>query len=300
MLAITQRAYGGPEVLEETEVERPRPGAGEVLVRVAATSINAADWKLRSGQLGEFGSMPLTLGLDVSGVVEELGPGVFEFQVGEAVYGVVLGGANAEYVVVRAHTLGRKPAGIDHEHAAALPAAASSAWQALAAVGAGQRVLVHAAAGGVGHLAVQIAKHRGAHVVATARAVNHEYLRDLGADEVIDYTATDFAEAVRDIDLVLDLVGGAYGTRSLRVLRPNGRYIDLQGSDAEGDPRYERFYVEPAGVTMREISTMVERGLLRVTIDQVLPIADIAKAHRLSESGGVRGKIVVTAWNSLS
>ncbi|MFI9408952.1 NADP-dependent oxidoreductase [Nocardia gamkensis] len=297
MLAITQYAFGGPEVLEVVEVDRPRPGPGEVLVRVAATSVNAADWKVRAGLIGKLGDPPLTLGLDVAGVVEELGAGVDRFAIGAPVYGMVFGGANAEYVVAQAHTLAAAPRNIDLVHAAALPTAALTAWQALAALGAGERVLVHAAAGGVGHLAVQIARHRGAHVIGTARAVNHEYLRGLGADEVIDYTAVDFGAAVRDVDFVLDLVGGAYGSRSLEVLRPGGRLIDTQGSDAEADPRYERFYVEPSAVSLREITTMVERGHLRATIDQVLPLSDAAKAHELGESGRVRGKIVLVAWN---
>ncbi|MBF6463631.1 NADP-dependent oxidoreductase [Nocardia beijingensis] len=296
MLAITQYAFGGPEVLRVVEVDRPRPGPGEVLVRVAATSVNAADWKVRAGLLGQLGDPPLTLGLDVSGVVAELGPGADRFAVGDPVYGMVFGGANAEYVVAPAQTLAPKPRNVDLAHAAALPTAALTAWQALAALGAGQRVLVHAAAGGVGHLAVQIARHRGAYVIGTARAVNHEYLRELGADEVIDYTATDFAAAVRDVDIVLDLVGGAYGSRSLEVLRPDGRLIDTQGSDAEADPRYERFYVEPSGASLREITTMVERGRLRVTIDRILPLPEAAKAHELSEAGRVRGKIVLVAW----
>ncbi|WP_159837446.1 NADP-dependent oxidoreductase [Nocardia sp. CY41] len=296
MLAITQYAFGGPEVLQVVEVDRPRPGPGEVLVRVAATSVNAADWKVRAGLLGQLGDPPLTLGLDVSGVVAELGPGADRFAVGDPVYGMVFGGANAEYVVAPAQTLAPKPRNVDLVHAAALPTAALTAWQALAALGAGQRVLVHAAAGGVGHLAVQIARHRGAYVIGTARAVNHEYLRELGADEVIDYTATDFAAAVRDVDIVLDLVGGAYGSRSLAVLRPDGRLIDTQGSDAEADPRYERFYVEPSGASLREITTMVERGRLRVTIDRILPLPEAAKAHELSEAGRVRGKIVLVAW----
>ncbi|WP_067477489.1 NADP-dependent oxidoreductase [Nocardia amamiensis] len=297
MLAITQNAFGGPEVLHLVEVDRPKPGPGEVLVRVAATSVNAADWKVRAGLIGGLGDPPLTLGLDLSGVVDELGPGVDGFAVGDPVYGMVFGGGNAEYVVAQADTLALKPRSSDFVHAAALPTAALTAWQALAGLRAGQRVLVHAAAGGVGHLAVQIAKHRGAFVVGTARAANHAYLRGLGADEVIDYTAVDFGTAVRDVDIVLDLVGGEYGSRSAAVLRPEGRLIDTQGSDAEADPRYERFYVEPSGVSLREIATMVERGHLRATIDQVLPLAEIAEAHRISESGRVRGKIVLVVRN---
>ncbi|MGY2005371.1 NADP-dependent oxidoreductase [Nocardia gipuzkoensis] len=297
MLAIRQYTFGGPEVLEVAEVDRPRPGPGEVLVRVAATSVNAADWKVRAGLVGKLGDPPLTLGLDVSGVVDELGTGVDRFAVGDPVYGMVFGGANAEYVVAQAHTLAPKPRNVDLVQAAALPTAALTAWQALAALGTGQRVLVHAAAGGVGHLAVQIAKHRGGFVIGTARAVNHGYLRGLGADEVIDYTAVDFGSVARDVDLVLDLVGGEYGSRSLQVLGPHGRLIDTQGSNAEADPRYERFYVEPAGVSLREITTMVERGHLQATIDRVLPLSEAAQAHRLSEAGRVRGKIVLVAWN---
>ncbi|WP_328401384.1 NADP-dependent oxidoreductase [Nocardia sp. NBC_00403] len=299
MLAITQKTYGGPEVLETVEVDRPRPGAGEVLVRVAATAVNAADWKVRSGLIRELGDPPFTLGFDVSGVVEELGPGTTRFQLGAEVHGMVLGrfGAYAEYVVVQEVALAAKPATLDHVRAAALPTAALTAWQALADLRPGQRVLVHAAAGGVGHLAVQIAKSRGAHVVGTARGSNHEFLSDIGADELIDYTTTDFATAVQNIDVVLDLVGGEYGSRSLPVLAPGGRLIDAQGDDAEADPRYRRHYVVPSGTGLEEITAAVERGELRVEIDQVMSLSEVAKAHQLSESGRVRGKIVLIPWN---
>jgi NADPH:quinone reductase-like Zn-dependent oxidoreductase len=161
-------------------------------------------------------------------------------------------------------------------------------WQGLTEVVAGQRVLVHAAAGGVGHFAVQIAKHRGASAIGTARATNHEFLRERGVDEVIGYTTTDFADAVRDIDVVFDLVGGQYGSRSLPVLTDGGRLIDAQGIDAEDDPRYERLYATPFGSDLRELAAFFEDGRLRVEIDQVLPMADVVKAHQPSESGRVR------------
>ncbi|WP_330254742.1 NADP-dependent oxidoreductase [Nocardia sp. NBC_00565] len=300
MLAITQQTFGGPEVLEIVEVDRPSAGPGEVVVRVAATGMNAADWKLRSGLVRKLGDPPFTLGFDVSGIVDEVGAGVERFQLGDEVYGMVLSrsGGYAEYVVAQADILAPKPAIIDHIHAAALPTAVLTAWQGLAGVVAGQRVLVHAAAGGVGHFAVQLAKDRGAYVIGTARAAKHEFLRELGADEVIDYTTTDFADAVRDIDLVFDLVGGAYGSRSLPVLRAGGRLIDAQGNDAEDDPRYERLYVSPSGNDLRDIADLLEHGRLRVEIDQVLPMAEVVKAHQLSESGRVRGKIVLVPWNS--
>ncbi|WP_433678443.1 NADP-dependent oxidoreductase [Nocardia sp. CA-119907] len=300
MLTITQRTFGAPEVLEIVEVDRPSAGPGEVLVQVAATGMNAADWKLRSGLVRKLGDPPFTLGFDVSGIVAEVGPGVEQFAVGDEVYGMVLSrhGAYAEYVVAQADFLAPKPASLDHIHAAAAPTAVLTAWQGLAEVVAGQRVLVHAAAGGVGHFAVQIAKYRGAYVIGTARTANHEFLRDLGADEVIDYTTTDFADAVRDIDVVFDLVGGAYGSRSLPVLADGGRLIDAQGNDVEDDPRYERLYVTPSGSDLRALSAWFDDGRLRVEIDQALPMAEVVKAHHLSESGRVRGKIILVPWNS--
>ncbi|MEV2222374.1 NADP-dependent oxidoreductase [Nocardia vinacea] len=299
MLAITQQTFGGPEVLEIVEVDRPSAGPGEVVVRVAATGMNAADWKLRSGLVRKLGDPPFTLGFDVSGIVDAVGAGVERFRVGDEVYGMVLSrsGGYAEYVVAQADILAPKPAILDHIHAAAVPTAVLTAWQGLTEVVAGQRVLVHAAAGGVGHFAVQIAKDRGAYVIGTARAANHEFLREIGADEVIDYTTTDFAEVVRDVDVVFDLVGGDYGSRSLPVLAADGRLIDAQGNDAEDDPRYERLYVDLSGRDLGELAAWFEAGRLHVEIDQVLPMAEVVKAHHLSESGRVRGKIVLVPWN---
>ncbi|MFI6365481.1 NADP-dependent oxidoreductase [Nocardia sp. NPDC050630] len=300
MLAITQQRFGGPEVLEIVEVDRPSAGPGEVLVRVAATGMNAADWKLRSGLVRKLGDPPFTLGFDVSGIVDAVGAGVERFRVGDEVYGMVLSrsGGYAEYVVAQEEFLAPKPAILDHIHAAAVPTAVLTAWQGLTEVVAGQRVLVHAAAGGVGHFAVQIAKDRGAYVIGTARAANHEFLRGIGADELIDYTTSDFAGIVRDVDVVFDLVGGDYGSRSLPVLAADGRLIDAQGNDADSDPRYERLYVDPSGRDLRELTALFETGRLHVEVDQVLPMAEVVKAHHLSESGRVRGKIVLVPWNS--
>lgn len=300
MKAISQRILGGPEVLETVEVQTPRPGDGEVLVRVAATAVNAADWKLRAGVVTKLGAPPFTLGFDVSGVVTEVGAGVGEFRRGDEVFGNVLSrnGSYAEYVVVPAKFLAPKPENLDHVHAAALPTAVLTAWQGLAEVRPGQRVLVHAAAGGVGHLAVQIAKARGAFVIATARAANHDFLRGLGVDEVIDYTATDFTTVVADVDLVFDLVGGDYTTRSFTVLRPDGRLVDAQGEEPVHDPRYVRLYFTPSGADLRAVSELVERGQLRGEVERVLSLADVAEAHRLSETGRVRGKIVLVPWDA--
>ncbi|GHE96150.1 NADPH:quinone reductase [Amycolatopsis deserti] len=277
------RALGGPEVLELVDAPRPVPGPGEVLVRVHAVGVNPADWKLRRGLVDGVGlTPPFRLGLDFSGVVEETG---------EEVFGLVMSqwGAYAEYVAVPAAALAPKPAGRDHVAAAAAPTAVLTATQALAEVRPGQRVLIHAAAGGVGHVAVQVAKARGAYVIGTARSANHEFLRELGADELIDHTAVDFTTAVSEVDVVYDLVGGSYGGRSLVVLKPDGVLIDAQGNDAAEDPRYRRFHVQPSGAALARAVEGV-----RVHVSQVLPLEDAAKAHELSESGRVRGKIVLT------
>ncbi len=239
MLAITQDGFGGPEVLVPAKIDRPVPGPTEVLVRVHATSVNPVDWKTRAGG-GVAMSVPAVVGWDVSGVVEEAGPGVTRFAAGDEVYGMPRfphpARAYAEYVTAPSRHLARKPRTLDHEHAAALPLAGLTAWQALvdtADVQAGQRVLVHAAAGGVGHLAVQIAKARGAYVIGTASAGNHDFLRELGVDEPIDYRTTDFAAAVRDVDVVLDSIGGEYTTRSIATLAAGGLLVSIRGGASD-------------------------------------------------------------------
>ncbi|WP_236796722.1 NADP-dependent oxidoreductase [Amycolatopsis sp. GM8] len=284
MKAINVSRFGGPEVLELVEEAVPVPGAGEVLVRVRAASVNPVDWKVRSGLLDALGPAPLRVGFDFSG---EVG--------GCDVYGMWLSrtGAYAEYVVAPEDALAPKPSGLSHVQAAALPSVALTAYQALRDVQSGQRVLVHAAAGGIGHLAVQLASLAGAYVIGTARAANHAFVKELGAHEVIDYTATDFTTAVRDVDVVFDLVGGGYGKRSLEVLAPQGVLLDAVGDDAEGDPRYRRVWVQSSGTDLAAIGELVEAGKLRVHVARTFPLADAAKAHELSETGRVRGKIVL-------
>ncbi|QKG22040.1 NADP-dependent oxidoreductase [Actinomadura verrucosospora] len=304
MRAVIQREWGGPDVLEVAEVPRPDAGPGEVLVRVVAAGVNPADWKIRSGAVRRFGEPPFTLGLDVAGVVEAVGDGVSGFRPGDAVFGNAAppDGAYAEFAAVPQARLAHVPDGLDLVHAAALPTAALTAWQPLvrvAGVSAGQRVLVHAAAGGVGHLAVQIAKARGAHVIGTARAAKHAFLRGLGADELVDYTAVDFAEAVRDVDVVLDPIAGDYGPRSLRTLKPGGLLIDVRGTGpdraevrrlaGEAGLRFTEFGFTPSGADLAELA---EAGV-RAVVDEVLPLEDAAKAHALSETGRAAGKIVL-------
>jgi len=294
MRAISPRTWGGPEVLELIEVDRPEPIKTEILVRVHAAGVNPADWKVRRSGDAYWQDPPI-LGWDVSGVVEEVGLGVTLYRPGDEVFGMPWfprqAGAYAEYVTAPARQFARKPASLSHVEAAALPLASLTAWQALVETGglqAGQRVLIHAAAGGVGHLAVQIAKARGAYVVGTASAAKHDLVRRLGADEVVDYRAVDFASVVRDIDIVLDTIGGDYGPRSQRVLRPGGTLIPLT------EPRPGFTLVEPDYAGLQQIVALVESGRLRPEIDTVLPLADAAKAHELSESGRVTGKIVLT------
>ncbi|MFF4649096.1 NADP-dependent oxidoreductase [Streptomyces sp. NPDC001380] len=311
MQAVVQDRFGGPEVLRTAEVVRPEPIPTEVLVRVHAAGVNPVDAKTRAGagMAGVLGAPPFVLGWDVSGVVEEVGFGVTTLKPGDEVFGMPwfprAAGAFAEYVTAPSRHFAPKPAGLSHTEAAALPLAGLTAWQILvdtARVEAGQRVLVHAAAGGVGHLAVQIAKARGAYVVGTARAANHDLLRSLGADEAVDYTAVPFEEAVRDFDVVVDSIGTPdHLRRSLRTLRPGGLVVAVpSGSDPavareaeERGLRMTGFLVEPDLGGLLALRALVEEGRLRPVVESVLPLADAAKAHELVEAGRVRGKVVL-------
>ncbi|MFI8369963.1 NADP-dependent oxidoreductase [Streptomyces sp. NPDC085466] len=306
MRAVVVEQWGGPENLVERETERPEPGLNEVLVRVHAAGVNPVDWKTRAGgALIEWGAVP-AVGWDVSGTVEAVGPGVGMFRPGDEVFGMPLfprqAGGYAEYVVAPARHLAPKPATLTHVEAAALPLAALAAWQALvdtADVRPGERVLVHAAAGGVGHFAVQIAKARGAYVIGTASAAKHDLVRELGADEVIDYREARFEDVVTGVDVVLDGLGGETARRSLTVLREGGRLITLPGpddvpADVPDGVRAVWVLVEPDHLGLREITALVEQGRLKPVIDTVLPLAEAAKAHELGERGRTTGKIVLT------
>lgn len=310
MKAISQDVLGGPEVLKLVEVERPVPGPTEVLVRVEAAGLNPTDWKTRAGGGFLRDELPFVLGYDVSGVVEDSGIGQALYKPGDEVFGMLkypdAHGAFAEYVTAPSRHFVRKPAAVDHVQAAGIPLAGLTAYQALvdvAGLKGGQRVLIHAAAGGVGHLAVQIAKARGAYVIGTASAAKHEFLRGLGADELVDYRSEDFAEVVRDVDVVLETIGGDYGPRSLRSLRKGGTIVSLVLRDLDPDLhrqagelgiRSEGMLVEPDHAAMRALAALVEAGRLRVEIAAALPLAEAAKAHELGETNRVTGKIVLT------
>jgi NADPH:quinone reductase-like Zn-dependent oxidoreductase len=310
--AIVMRAHGGPDVLELQEAPRPEPAPTEVLVRVAVAGVNPVDWKVREEPWlpDLMGEPPLILGWDVAGTVEAVGYGVTRFAAGDPVFGMPwfprLARAYAEYVTAPSRQLARTPGVLDQEAAGGLPLAGLTAWQALvdtAGVREGHRVLVHAAAGGVGHLAVQIAKARGAEVIGTARADKHDFLRDLGVDEPIDYTAHPFEEAVSEVDVVLDLVGGDdYALRSLQTLREDGLLIaipagvgdELAAAAERQSKRATGILVEPDAAGLESLAALAEKGRLRVVVEQSFPLAQAADAHRRLQHGRVSGKVVLT------
>lgn len=307
MLAIQQEQFGGTEVLNPVRLPIPEPGISEILIRVHASGINPTDWKNRAGA-AFVRELPLVLGWDVSGVVEAVGLGVTLYKPGDEVFGMLpypYGvGAHAEYAVGPTRAFVSKPSGLDHVQAGALPLAGLTAWQSLidtAKIRPGDRVLIHAAAGGVGHLAVQIAKAHGAYVIGTASAPKHDYLYDLGVDEAIDYRQVDFAEAVRDVDVVLDTIGGDYQLRSLRTLRPGGLMVSTiprptQGLWEEVDRlgvRAELILVEADHAGMRAIAELAQDGKLRATIAETYPLREAARAHQAGETGRTTGKMVL-------
>jgi NADPH:quinone reductase-like Zn-dependent oxidoreductase len=308
MKAIQIHRYGAPDVFISEEVERPVPGVGEVLVRVRAVGINPVDTAMRAGYLaGLLGEppFPLILGWDISGEVVELGTSVTEFAPGDEVYGLnrfpQLGKAYAEYVTAPVTDIGRKPHTLSHVEAAVLPLAGLAAWQALfvyAKVQAGERILIHAAAGGVGHLATQLARWKGAHVIGTASACNIDFVRGLGAETVIDYTSERFEEHVHDLDVAIDSMSGEIQERTIPLLKKGGRLVALligmnqelakaHGVEAIG------MLVSPNRMQLDEITRLVEDGQLKVHVEAVFPLQEVARAHELVAGHHVRGKVAL-------
>ncbi|MCC3160580.1 NADP-dependent oxidoreductase [Hymenobacter sp. 15J16-1T3B] len=297
--------------LRLTDLPTPTPATGEVLVQVKAISLNPVDVKTAQGKAmyGRINAEPPVIpGWDISGVVSAVGAEVADFKVGDEVFGMVNfpghGRAYAEYVAAPAAHLARKPSNISHAEAAAATLAALTAWQAFTAhapVQAGQRVLVHAAAGGVGHFAVQLAKERGAYVIGTSSAAKRDFVRDLGADEHVDYQAGPFEQAVAPVDVVLDTVGGPNLVRSASVLKPGGRLVSILGMTPEATARAEErgatttaFLVESNGAQMQELAARLADGRLRAHVSAALPFAELPAALRLVETGRTQGKVVVT------
>jgi NADPH:quinone reductase-like Zn-dependent oxidoreductase len=306
MQAVRFHSYGSPEVMVLEEVPRPQAGPGEVLIRIHAAGVNPLDWKVRAGHLKEWlqHRLPLIPGWDVSGVVEAVGPDVTAFKIGDAVYGMLdfmRNGAYAQYVAAQTRDLALKPRSVDHVQAAAVPLASLTAWQSLfevAGMAPGQTILIHAAAGGVGHFAVQFAKWKGAKVIGTASASNASFLRELGTDEVIDYRTTRFEEVVRDVDVVLDPIGDDTQQRSWKVLKKGGILVATLGITSPEAAREhgvlgQGIMVHPDTAQLRQIAALIEAGNLKPAVATVLPLAEAAQAHALSQTGHVWGKIVL-------
>lgn len=307
MKAVTLDRYGDPDVLTLAEIPRPAPGPREALLRVQAAALNPVDYKTRAGGslASQYKNFPVVLGWDVAGVVEELGPGASGLAVGDPVYGMIRfpeeGRAYAEYATTPVDHVAAKPESLSPVEAAAVPLAALTAWQALFEgldLQPGQTLLVHAAAGGVGHFAVQLAKWKGARVIGTASAGNADFVRGLGADEVIDYKATPFEKAVQGVDAVLDSLGRDVQERSYAVLRPGGRLITIVGALPVPQAAEERgitgrrIVVYPSALQLREIAGLFDAGKLRVEVSRTYSLSEAPAAHRQLESGHTRGKIV--------
>ena len=312
MKAVRVHGYGEADVLSYEDVTRPTPGEGEVLIRVYATTVNPFDCWVHQGYMDPYFhyTLPLIMGTDVAGVIEEVGPGVTDFSPGDAVYartGVYKDGANAEYALAAVHEVALKPQSLDYNHAAAIPHVVLTAWRALyelADLKEGQTVLIHAAAGGVGHMAVQLAHLRGAKVIGTA-SLNLGFLQELGVDQVIDYSTVPFEDVVKDVDVVLDLVGTNDNTqeRSWKVLKPGGILISTvlppseETAAAHGVRTGMVDTAPPIGKTLTEVAKMIAAGQLKPHVSTVLPLQDIQSAHKLLEARHTHGKIVLQVLN---
>lgn len=306
MKAVRAHDFGGPEQLRYEDVEKPVAGPGQLVVQVKAASVNPVDWKLRSGAAKAIVNfpMPMTSGGDLAGVVEALGDGVEGWHIGDEVYAQIgLTGANAEYVAIPAEHVAKKPANLDFIEAASLPLVALTALQGFDEDGrdlAGLTVLVHNAAGGVGSVAVQIAKAKGATVIGTASQANADFVRGLGADEAVDFRVTPVAGRTRDVDILLDMVGDPDALQLWSLVKPGGSVIRIAGGAdapafAEADGiRAIKTRVRPSGERLAQVTELVEAGQLRTEIAKVFPLAQAGEAQELSRAGHVRGKIVLS------
>ncbi len=301
MRAVRIRGFGGPEVLGIEDIPLPQPGAGEIRIRIIAAGVNPFDWKVRRGYMPI--PLPVTLGLDVSGVVDALGDGVEAFEIGDGVYAKMAFGQGgyAEYAVTDASFAAAKPKSIGFVEAAAIPTACLAAWQAIfdiAGLEKGQNILIHGAAGGVGSFAVQLARWKGASVTGTASEDHIRFVENLGAERVIDYKKERFEEIAHDMDVVLDTVGGDTFDRSWSVLEPGGFLVTTvakipEGAAAEHGVRAALLAAQPNGKELASIAQLVDKGHIRPQVTTVLPLEEVKQAHEMSESGHMKGKIVL-------
>jgi NADPH:quinone reductase-like Zn-dependent oxidoreductase len=297
MKAVVIHETGGPEVLQVEEIDKPEPGEGEVLIKVHAAAVNPIDWKMRREGAEGF---PVILGFDVSGTVDlSRAP---DFAEGDEVFGRASSGGYAEFAIASPAAIAQKPAGISHEQAAAIPVAGGTAWEGLFDVGgleSGQTALIAGAAGGVGHFAVQFAKHAGARVIGIGSSRNREFVLDLGADEYVDYTEQDVAEVVSDVDVAFDTVGGKTTETLVPTLREGGILVTIAAAPPEEAAqargvRAELFSGRGDVEQLARIAELVASGEVRGELAEVLPLDEVQRAHELSESGHTRGKIVLT------
>jgi NADPH:quinone reductase-like Zn-dependent oxidoreductase len=313
MKAVRIHAYGGTDVLIHEKAPRPKPGEGELLVRVQATTVNPFDCAVRAGYMSSYFDLtfPVILGTDVAGVVEKVGAGANTFKAGDRVYGrggVVREGTYAEYAVVPASDVATAPRSLDSVQAAAIPHVTLTAWQALiemAKLSSGQTVLIHGAAGGVGHVAAQLAKWRGARVIGTA-SVNFDFLEELKVDQAIDYANTRFEEVVDKVDVVLDTIGDDTQERSWQLLKPGGMLVSTIQAPSEETAKAHNvrqgmvFSTPPIGETLTEVNALVEAGKLKPHVSLVLPLEETARAHKLVEGRHTRGKIVLQVADDMT
>lgn len=303
MQAIQVHDYGDVDQLKLERIPRPEPQEGEVLVRVHAAGVNPVDWKIRAGWMKDFrpSTFPYVPGADLAGVVEQVGPGVTAFQPGQAVFGRSSKGSYAEYAIAPANALALKPKTLSFDEAATIPIGATTAWQGLFDYGnlqAGQRVLVLGGAGGVGLFAVQFARWKGAHVIATTSTKNVDFVRSLGAETVIDYTKTRVEDEVRDVDLVFDTVGGTVLASVWPTLKRGGTLVEIAGQPDETKARelgvrIARFSAQVNSELLSTFARLIDEGQIKVTVGAVFPLSEAAQAQKLCESGHGHGRIIL-------
>ncbi|WP_310991690.1 NADP-dependent oxidoreductase [Aequorivita marina] len=302
MKAIQIDTYGDENVLNYTDVARPEPKPDEILVKVLAAAVNPVDWKIRDGKGKKFGmKLPLILGADFAGTVEETGKDIKKIKEEDAIYGKILTDCYAEYVIVKENELGRKPKNLNFKEAASVPMGALTAWQAIfdtAGLKNGQKILIHGASGSVGSMAVQLAKAKGAYVIGSASGTNEAFVKEMGADEFIDYTTTDFKKVVRNMDVVFDPIGGDTHKNSYQVLKEGGFLVSLvQGGSEELMEKYKVqakvMASHPDPKQLEEITELIEAGKVVTNVEKVLPLSEAKEAQILSKERKTTGKIIL-------